>query len=105
MPPLERPRLRPGLAAAHDQTDPRYVLLWDGLRLSSRIHRLSLLEFSWVQLFDGQRTLRDIQAEAMRQVDGRLITLDSFGSLVERLDEALFLEGPRFRECLANPVR
>jgi MEMO1 family protein len=102
---MERPRLRPGLAAAQDQNDPRYVLLWDEFRLSGRIQRISLLEFTWLRMFDGQRTLRDIQAEAMRQVNGQLLSLDLFASLVEKLDEALFLESPRFRQRLNGSVR
>jgi AmmeMemoRadiSam system protein B len=101
----ERPRLRPGLAAAQDGHNPGYVLVWDELRLNPQIHRLSLVEFAWVQMFDGRRTLRDIQAEAMRQVNGQLLTLDLFTKLVEKLDEALFLESPRFRQRLAGPVR
>lgn len=105
MPSLERPRLRPGLAAAQDQNDPRYVLVWDELRLSARIQRLSLLEFAWVRMFNGRRTLRDMQIEAMQQVNGQLLTLDLFTNLVDKLDEALFLESPRFRQCLAGPVR
>lgn len=101
----ERPRLRPGLAAAHDEQDPRYVLVWDKLRLSNRVQRLTLLEFAWMQLCNGERTLQDIQVEAMRQLNGQLLALDSFRDLVERLDAALFLESPRFRQCLAGPVR
>jgi AmmeMemoRadiSam system protein B len=105
MPDLERPRLRPGLAAAQDQKDPRYVLVWDEWRLSSRIQRLNLLEFAWMQLFDGQRTLREIQAEAMQFAGGRLLGLELFTSLINRLDEALFLESPRFRERLTGSER
>jgi AmmeMemoRadiSam system protein B len=105
MPSSERPRLRPGLAAARDESDPRYVLVWDRFRLSNRIQRFSLLEFAWVQMFNGERTLQEIQAEAMRQVNGQLLTLDLFSNLVDKLEEALFLESPRFRQCLAGPVR
>ena len=47
----------------------------------------------------------DDRGEAMRQMNGQLLTLDLVSNLVERLDEALFLEGPRFRQCLADPVR
>src|SRR5579871_4572734 len=101
----ERPRLRPGLAAARDEQDPRYVLVWDKLRLSNRVQRLTLLEFAWMQLCNGERTLHDIQVEAMRQLNGQLLALDLFRDLVERLDAALFLESPRFRQCLAGPVR
>src|SRR5207237_3356944 len=102
---MERPRLRPGLAAAQDKNDPRYVLVWDEFRLSSRIQRVSVLEFTWLRMFDGQRTLRDIQAEAMRQVNGQLLSLELFANLAEKLDEALFLESPRFRQRLNASVR
>jgi AmmeMemoRadiSam system protein B len=102
---VERPCLRPGLAAAQDVADPRYVFVWDQLRLTSKPQRLSLWEFTWVRLFNGQRTLRDIQMEAMRLVGGQLVSLDLFTALVERLDESLFLESPRFRARLADPIR
>jgi AmmeMemoRadiSam system protein B len=105
MPDLERPRLRPGLAAAQDRSDPRYILVWDEWRLSSRIQRLNLLEFACMQLLDGQRTLGDIQAEAMRFIGGQFLALEQFTSLIDRLDEALFLESPRFRQCVTGPVR
>lgn len=100
----DRPRLRPGLAATHDQRDQRYVIVYDQLRISSRHQRLTMLEFDWVQLFDGARTLRDIQAEAVRQA-GVLMPLEMFAELAQRFDEALFLDGPRFRDLLSSPVR
>lgn len=99
------PRLRPGLAAALDDRDPSYVIVWDQLRLGDRPQRLSLLEFGWMRMFNGERSLRDIQAEAMRQANGQLLPLEMFTNLVERLDVALFLEGPRYRARLADPIR
>jgi MEMO1 family protein len=102
---LECPRLRSGLAAAVDNNDPRFVVVWDQLRIAKEPQRLSILEFMWIQLFDGKRTLRDVQAEAMRQLKGEIISLDFFHALVERLDQALFLDGPRFQEWLSQPVR
>jgi AmmeMemoRadiSam system protein B len=99
------PRLRSGLAAVIDKSDPRFVIVWDQLRIATEPQRLSALEFMWLRLFDGKRTLRDIQAEAMRHLNGELISLDFFQALVERLDLALFLDGPRFQEHLSNPVR
>jgi AmmeMemoRadiSam system protein B len=56
-------------------------------------------------MFDGRRTLRDLQAEAMRQLGGEFLPLEWLIALVERLDDALFLDGPRFRERVASPVR
>lgn len=99
------PLLRPGLEIIGDDSDPRYVYVCDQLRLTHRPQRLSLLEFSWMQLFDGQRSLRDIQAVAMRQLNGQLLSIDLFERLVQKLDECLFLDGPRFRERLAGPIR
>ncbi len=102
---LECPKLRPGLAAAQDENDPHYVYLWDQLRLSSRPQRLSLVEFAWIQLFNGRRTLREIQADAIHLVGGQLISIDRFSALVEKLDDALFLDSPRFLERLSAPDR
>lgn len=102
---LERPCLRPGLAAAQDSNDPRYVFLWDQLRLSSQHQRLTLTEFEVVRLFDGRRTLTDIHAVVGPQLDGQNLTLEQFHELAHRLERALFLDGPRFRERLQAPVR
>ncbi len=59
----------------------------------------------WLQLFDGERTLREIQTEAIRQAGGQLVPLQVFTELTSALDEALFLEGPRFRAVVDDPVR
>jgi predicted class III extradiol MEMO1 family dioxygenase len=93
------------LAAGPDETDPDFMLVWDRLHLTHQSQRLSIREFTWLELLDGQRTLREIQAEAMRQADGLLLPLDLFTALVQKLDSALFLEGPEFRKQLAQPIR
>ncbi len=102
---LERPRLRPGLAVAPDTTQPRCVYLWDRLHLSDCRQRLTRQELDWVQMFDGEHTLRDIHAQAIREADGAPLPLEKFTALVERLDEALFLDSPRFHTRFAGPVR
>jgi AmmeMemoRadiSam system protein B len=102
---LERPCLRPGLAAARDARNPRHVVLWDRFGITAERRRFTLQEFDWLQLFDGRRTLRDVQAEAVRDGGGTLLPLELFTALVETLDDALFLDSPRFRERLAGPVR
>jgi AmmeMemoRadiSam system protein B len=101
----ECPRLRPGLAAAPDRQHPQFIILWDQLGIGRQPERLNILEFSSVQLFNGQNTLRDVQAETMRQLGGVLLPLEFFVSLVERLDAALFLDGPRFQERAGGPIR
>jgi AmmeMemoRadiSam system protein B len=101
----ECPRLRPFLAAIQDEQDPRFVNIRDRRGLSDRPCRVTVNELAWVQMFDGRRSLREIQAEAIRREAGQLLPLDVITSLVERLDQALLLDGPRFREFLASPVR
>jgi AmmeMemoRadiSam system protein B len=101
----ERPRLRPHLAAAQDHRDPRYIFLWDRLGLAEQPQRFTLREFAWLQLFDGQRTAREVQQEAIRLAGGELVTLEVILTLQERLEAALFLEGPRFHELSRHSVR
>jgi len=103
--PLERPCLRPGLAAIPDEDTPGYVVVWDQLRISPAPLRIPRGVFEVLPLFNGSRTLRDIQLETMRAAGGLLLPLDTFAELVERLDAALFLDSPRFDEYLAGPVR
>lgn len=103
--PMDRPRLRPGLAAARDAEDPRLVVLYDRLRLSRNAIRVTPHEFIWLQLFNGRNTLREIQSQAMRTGGGTILPLDLFTALVHRLDAALFLDTPRFHELLNRPVR
>src|SRR5262245_8332139 len=101
----ECPQLRPHLAAAPEDRAGRHLVIWDQLRLSQGTLRLTALEFAWVQLFDGTRTLRDVQTEAMRLVGGQIIPLEVFGRLASALEEALFLDSPRFREKVGAAIR
>jgi AmmeMemoRadiSam system protein B len=105
MPVMECPQLRPYLAAeAEDRLGRRFVV-YDRLRLSERAVRITGVELEWLKLFDGQRSLRDVQAEVMRQLGGELVPLEVLQRLAERLDDALFLDGPRFRAAADDPVR
>jgi AmmeMemoRadiSam system protein B len=103
--PLDRPSLRPGLAAARDENDPSAVILFDQLRISRQFLRLTPREFTWLQWLDGTNSLRDVQAVAMRNGGGELLSINLLTALVDRLDAALFLDSPRFAERLAGPVR
>src|SRR6185437_16254420 len=54
-------------------------------------------------------TFGDIQAETHPRNDGPPLSLEDFTRLVQQLDDALFLDGPRFRSRLRehsdNPIR
>ncbi len=105
MPVPERPQLRPYLTAAPEDGDNRCFLVWDQLRVAEHCLRLTALELKCLPLFDGRRTLQDVQAEALRWSGGQLVPLERFSRLATLLDDALFLEGPRFRERVNDPVR
>jgi AmmeMemoRadiSam system protein B len=102
---LESPQLRPYLAAEPEDRLGRRFVVYDRLRLSERAIRVTGVELEWLQLFDGKRSLRDIQTEVMRQLGGQLVPLELLQRLAERMDDALFLDGPRFRAAAEDPVR
>jgi AmmeMemoRadiSam system protein B len=101
---LDCPRLRPGLELARDAYDPQFFFIFDPrkVRPGNGIQRLNRLELMWVQMFDGRHSLREIQVEAMRLTGGEFLPLEWFTALVERLDEALFLDSPRLRSRLGS---
>jgi AmmeMemoRadiSam system protein B len=101
----ERPQLRPHLKAARDDSDPHSIYVWDELGLSEQPQRITRSEFDWLQLFDGNHTLRDMQVAATRQTGGRLVPLERFATLAARMDAALFLEGPRYRQAAHASIR
>jgi AmmeMemoRadiSam system protein B len=102
---MDRPQLRPYLTAAAEDGAGESFVIYDQLRLSDAYVRVGPLELEWVQLFNGKRTLREIQAEAIRSTGGLLLPLEPFTRLAEALEEALFLEGQRFRDRLEHPIR
>jgi AmmeMemoRadiSam system protein B len=99
-----RPRLRQHVQLLRDPRDPLHGYLVDHLRQCPEAVRLALPECSWLPLFDGQRTLREIEAAAGRP-KGALVPLNQLAALTDRLDEALLLEGPRWQKHLDHPER
>jgi MEMO1 family protein len=102
---VAKPQLRPHLAASPEDAERRRYVVHDLLRVSDSVLHLSAAELQWLPLFDGQHTLSEIQTKAMRQVGDQLLPLEVFTRLASGLDEALFLEGPRYRARVDDPVR
>lgn len=101
----DRPRLRPGLTADIDPNDPMRAVVWDQFRLSARVLHVPRPMVAWMDLFDGQRTLAEVQAVATRTSGGRFVSLDLIRDLAKHMEEVAFLDGPRFRALLDDPVR
>ncbi|MFO0880891.1 MAG: AmmeMemoRadiSam system protein B [Gemmataceae bacterium] len=103
-----RPQLRPYLGVA--RVDPREFagrpfVLHDRLRLSPEPLPLHLVEIETLRLFDGTRTLLDVQMEVIRRLGGQIVPLELFSSLADRLDRYLYLESPRYQEAIGARVR
>ncbi len=101
----EKPCLRNHLRCAPADPSGRYFVLHDGLRLSAIQFTLTDWQVNWVRLFNGSRTLTEIQEEGSRLVGGQPVPLAVFHDLVHKLDDALFLDTPRFRAVADAAVR
>jgi AmmeMemoRadiSam system protein B len=75
------------------------LCLQDPQNISEKALFLSPPLYFIVSLFDGQHSIRDIQAEYMRKF-GELLYAEKLQEIIGQLDDALFLEGERFQEAL-----
>src|SRR5207253_6009438 len=99
----ERPRLRGFLAASPVSPRREHYVIWCQLQRNGIEVPITAGELECIQLFDGERTIGEIQAEAMRQRGGELITVEAIVEIAARLDEAGFLDGPiRQPACLGS---
>src|SRR5437868_5361701 len=99
----ERPKLRGFLAASPTGPLREHFVIWCQLNRSSAEVPLTARELVLVQLFDGERTLREIQTAAMGELGGELITVEAIRGVASRLEEAGFLDGPiRPPSCLGS---
>jgi hypothetical protein len=97
MPTTDRPRLRRHVRSTHEAGQAQ---LEDALGLCPQPQRLTPLESAWLDLFDGARTLADIH-----RATGARLPLETLTRWVERLDDRLLLDSPRFRQVVDGPVR
>jgi MEMO1 family protein len=91
--PFDRPRLRPYLQREKPSAPSQPVYLTDQLGLSQPL-ALTAQECAWVDLLDGEHGLEELERR--------------FGNLREwlgKLDAALLLDTPRFRDVVNGPIR
>ena len=109
----EYPKLRNGLEAHPVQhCGKKMFLLRDRIGYAPESLIFPPPVVSILSNMNGSNSLRDLQADFMRQT-GQLLYLEDLQNLVETLDEHLFLDNDRFRsleakevsEFLGNPVR
>jgi len=99
---MDKPRLRPTLEAFPLATKQgRMLALRDPLGLTDAMALLPPVALCVVQLFDGVRDRREIQAEFLRR-HGQLLPTELYDRLVADLDGALLLDSDRFRAHVAE---
>jgi MEMO1 family protein len=105
----EKPRLRATITGHLDPQDESFVWLYDSARISRQMMRVKREAVSIISLFNGQNTILDMQLALMRAAGGQLFPSTILSSLVETLDQGLFLEGPRlegrYAEFLRSSIR
>jgi AmmeMemoRadiSam system protein B len=94
MAPSNQPRLRRHVVKEGDADNPRLCRLVDLLGLAPAL-RLSAEELGWLDVLNGASNSADLPADER----------DRLAVFVRRLDESLFLEGPRFRQIVDGQVR
>lgn len=92
--PIETPQLRPVEAFLARVEGREVVCLRDPSGVAESVLTVPRGLAPILALFDGTRSLVDVQAEIMRQC-GELVLRSQLESMVEILDRHLFLEGPR----------
>jgi AmmeMemoRadiSam system protein B len=108
---LERPKLRPVTPRRIEHQGQDLVMLQD---LTGVLSQPLVMPFDGfyhvVRHFDGQSTLSEIQGRALRAT-GLFLALKELEALVQRLDQAMLIEGPTvdaflqtFRESLRRPA-
>ena len=90
----ETPQLRPVEAFPARVEDRDVVCLRDPAGVTEAVLTVPRALAPILALFDGIRSLIDVQAEIMRQ-SGELVLRSQLESMVEILDQHFFLEGPR----------
>lgn len=106
---LERPKLRPLPASRFEWEGRLFVRFEDPAGVVSHPVLVPLDAYQQVvRHFDGRSTLPQVLAR-VREETGQDVELDELARLVDELDQALVLDGPRFddfhRDFQRDPVR
>jgi len=91
-----RPKLRQLDPVALVLDGKAVIGLKDPLRLSARMLCVTDEAIPVLAMLDGRHSLRDIQ-ELLTRETGQLVMIGDIQAVVDQLDEALLLEGERFR--------
>lgn len=94
---MDKPRIRPVEAFPIEQSGQTYICLRDPSGYAPDPILLGMGAYFIITLFDGSNDRRDIQLAFSKRF-GELLPADKLGDLVAALDQAYFLDSPRFEE-------
>lgn len=100
---LVRPKLRPLDTQWHEHQGQPVLVLRDRLGLSQQVVAVPPALALLLSLCDGTRDLATLRA-AFELRTGMRLTLDEVRALIDRLDAALLLEGPRLEAARAEAL-
>jgi MEMO1 family protein len=104
MPQNENPKLRNGLEALSiEHSGKNMILLRDRIGYAKEQLVFSPPAISIIAKMNGINSLRDIQAEFMRET-GQLVYMEELNSLIQTLDDHLFLDNEKFRKFAAQEI-
>lgn len=93
---LKKPRIRYLEAFPHRQDEQFLVVLRDPFQINSELLVISPELYSILPMFDGERTLKEIQAELSKDLS-ESVQIEHLQKIVDTLDKAYFLDNARFQ--------
>jgi len=97
---VEELKIREDLDFFPVQSDGRMiVIIQDRLGLVEKGKYISPELYQLMITLNGNRSLRDIQLDLIRQQGGSLVSIDEVQSLMENLDSSYLLDSPRYRKA------
>src|SRR5262249_11269074 len=99
---METPKLRGVEAFPMTQDGQRFIALRDPAGYTESILLLPQALLDVVALFDGKRSIGDIQADLGRRYEGEIVARAHIEKIVGMLDEHGFLESPGFAKRRAK---
>jgi AmmeMemoRadiSam system protein B len=100
---MDKPRIRPVEAFPIEQQEQTYICLRDPTGLAPEPILLGMGAYFIITLFDGRNEARDIQGAFVKRF-GENLPAAKLDDLIATLDQAYFLDSPRFAERV-NRVR
>lgn len=95
---FEKPRLRPLQVFPAEEGGRQLLCFRDPEGVTDAVAALPpALAVFFLEMFDGEHGFLDIQAEYARRAGGELLTREELFGLLHQLDEAMLLDGPRYR--------